>query len=128
MRHCLTAIEAGGATLKPLLERIAELDKEGRALAHEKSEIEQRVSETRLNRPPAQYVQLMWSSFLKLWDAGTEAEKADLIHLVVGRVELADQERGYCRLLFAPDEPYGLKGCASGNVAVNGENGADDGT
>lgn len=128
IKHCLLAIENGGSTVRPLLARIAELEAEEQSLLQEKYALDEQIAESRLNRPPADYVRLLWSSFLRLWEEADEAERGELIGLVVKRVEMTEKERGICRLTFADQKLRSCYVATSGDVAVKCTNGADDRT
>ena len=41
--------------------------------------------------------------FTQLWNAATEAERAELLPLLVKQVEMKDKERGIVRLVFETD-------------------------
>jgi len=71
--------------------------------AQENYELERQLAEGGLNRPSADYVQLMWSAFISLWDGSSDAERTGLTSLVVSGVETTEQERGFCRLLFTAE-------------------------
>ena len=122
----LNAIEGGGAGLKTLLTRLAELQAQEQTLKLEQMEAERQVQEAKLARPDAGYVQKLWKRFLILWEAATEKEKTMLLPLLVERVELTKKERGIVRLSFSAGDPRSDHFATSNYVASESRMGAGD--
>ncbi len=124
IKHCLNAVETGGATVRPLIKRLEELEAERLHLEQAKLTVEKQIAESKIARPEAVYVQSLWSRFMELWEEATDAERAELLPLLVERVEMQEKERGYCRLLFAAHHPRLLPASTSRNVEINYDLGA----
>jgi site-specific DNA recombinase len=120
----LAAVEAGGAGIKSLLERLTELQIQTSALQTEKYQLEARNAESRLNRPNAELLRAQWQQVIAVWDAGTDEEKANLLPLIVNRVSMTQKERGLVRLSFSAINPRLLHVPTSENVVFVPSRGA----
>lgn len=94
----LTAVvESSGSkmAIRPLLSHMKELEQQRLSLEQERQRLEREIAASRLNRPDAAQVQRLWGRVLELWDAATEAERVQLMGLLVERVEMKDKEHGF---------------------------------
>lgn len=121
--NCMDAVERGGAGVKPLLKRLDDLEAERLALIEHQQQIELQLIESRLKRPDVEQVQALWQRFGELWEQATEEERADLMPLIVERVELSEKEKGRVTLSLVGSDLI-LRGIsASRNVVINSEMG-----
>ena len=124
IKNMTSAIEAGGGTIRSLLNRLEELEAERTKLAGEQGQLERKITESRIARPDTAQVQAHWNEFLTIWEVASDEEKAKLLPLIVERVEVTEKERGFCRLIFQPEIPRSRNFSTSGNVVVNSKMGA----
>ncbi len=123
----LNAIEGGGAGLKTLLARMAELQEQEQTLKIEQMETQRQIREAKLARPDVGYVQRLWKRFLSLWEAATEEERTALLPLLVERIDLTEKERGVVRLSFSAGDPRSDHFATSNYVASESKMGAGAG-
>lgn len=119
IKHCLNAVESGGAGVRPLVKRLEELEAERLHLEQARLTVEKQIAECKIARPEADYVRSLWSRFMVLWEEATEQERTELMPLLVERIEMKEKERGYCRLLFAAQHPRLLNPSTPSNVEIN---------
>ena len=101
-KSIMTAIESGGAGLRVLLTRLAELQSQQGKLQAEQYQIKVRMEEGKLSRPNAEAVQATWARFMEVWEKASEEDRNKLLPLLVERVDMTEKERGTCRLVFEP--------------------------
>jgi hypothetical protein len=47
-------------------------------------------------------IQARWSRFLELWEEAAEAERTQLLPLLIDRLDMIEKEREKSRLIFLP--------------------------
>jgi site-specific DNA recombinase len=119
LKNLMSVMEAGGAGVRSLITRLQELETERANIVEQQRQVQAKVAETRLERPDAEQVQEWFRNFLRLWDTATEEERSQLLPLIVGKVEMAEKERGSVRLLFAEQKPRFLRKSHSDSVVFN---------
>ncbi len=126
-KNCLTVIETGGAAARAVLARLDELEQEKIGLQEERNKIAGQIADTRINRPDVEQVQSLWQRFAELWEKGTEDDRAELMPLLVERVEMIGKEHGIARLVFDAKIGAKMKNPTSYNVGLTSGLGAGDG-
>ena len=81
----MAAIEGGAVAT--LARRMEALEAEQLSLEQERQRLEREEARQRVCRPSAESVRALWGRFTELWEAATEAERAELMPLLVERVE-----------------------------------------
>ncbi len=126
----MDAIETGGAGIKTLLTRLTELQTQGQQIGIRQADAEARTVEVRMSRPSLEYVQGVWRQFIDVWEAATQEQQAQLMPLLVEKVELREKERGIVRLSFSLADPRSEHaprvqndGLPSGRLLINCKNG-----
>jgi hypothetical protein len=94
------------------------LEAEQSALYQERSRLEQAVALSKIQRPSADTVRAVYARFTELWEAAPEAERAELLPLLVEQVEMKDKERGMVRLVFETDLSALNFGTARGDCGI----------
>ena len=124
IKNIMDAMEAGGAGVRSLIDRVQALEGEQNTLTEELRRLKVKEMETRLARPDAAQVQALWGRFLELWEKATEDERCELMPLIVERVEMTEKERGFCDLSFQTAKPRFFGPDYSNDVLVNSQMGA----
>ena len=127
IKNVMTAIEAGTAGVRSLINRLQELETERAEAVQQKQQLEAQIAETKIQRPDAAMVQAWFADFLRLWEAATEEERQRLMPLIVDRVEMHEKEHGFCRLSFTMQNPRSMQFSTSKNVVINCSKGAGAG-
>jgi len=103
LKNVTDSIETGGRAVVTLVRRLEELEAEQTALQQERTRLEQAFAVSKIQRPSADAVRAVYARFTQLWEAATEAERAELLPLLVEQVEMKDKERGIVRLVLETD-------------------------
>ena len=99
------AVSLGGGQLRPLLQKMADLEESRLPLELKRAELEQAVEATRRERPDAGRLCREWSRLTELWGKATDEEREEFMQAFVVRVEMDQKEEGSCEVALLPQLP-----------------------